>query len=141
AAASLLASLPGVPALAEDETDVPFTDIPKTFNPNNPNSPTRIFDIRKIDGPITPKDQFFGTQHFNKPEIDPASYKLKFTGMVKKPAEFTLADLRAMKSTEITNGYECSGNSARIMEGLCSNGRFTGVRLTSVLKQVGIDPK
>jgi len=129
-----------IPAAAQDETDVPFTDIPKTFNPNNPNSPTRIMDIRKIDGPITPNDQFFGTQHFNKPDVDPAAYRLKFTGMVNKPAEFSLADLKAMKSTEITNGYECSGNSARIMEGLCSNGRFTGVRLTSVLKQLGVHP-
>src|SRR5579864_601385 len=86
ATASLLALMPAVPALAEDESDVPFTDIPTTFNPNNPSSPTRMLDIRKIDGPITPKDQFFGTQHFNKPEIDPATYKLKFTGLVKKPA-------------------------------------------------------
>jgi len=136
--ASLLALMPAIPALAEDETDVPFTDIPKTFNPNNPNSPTRLLDIRKIDGPITPKDQFFGTQHFNKPEIDAATYKLKFSGLINKPAEFSLADLRAMKSTEIVNGYECSGNSARAMEGLCSNGRFTGVRLNSLLKQMGV---
>lgn len=136
--ASLLALMPAIPALAEDETDVPFTDIPKTFNPNNPTSPTRLLDIRKIDGPITPKDQFFGTQHFNKPEIDAATYKLKFSGLINKPAEFSLADLRAMKSTEIVNGYECSGNSARAMEGLCSNGRFTGVRLNSVLKQLGV---
>src|SRR5579863_2944530 len=118
AASALLASIPewAVPALAEGETDVPFTDIPKTFNPNNPNAPTRLLDIRKIDGPITPNDQFFGTQHFNKPEIDPNTYRLKFTGMVNKPTEFSLNDLRAMKSTEIVNGYECSGNSARAME-------------------------
>src|SRR5215472_14703723 len=129
-----------VPALAQDETDVPFTDIPKTFNPNNPNAPTRLLDIRKIDGMFTPKDQFFTTQHFTKPEIDPAHYRLKFTGMVKKPAEFSLSDLRAMKSTEAVVGFECSGNSARAMEGLSSCGRFTGVRLSSVLKQVGVQP-
>jgi DMSO/TMAO reductase YedYZ molybdopterin-dependent catalytic subunit len=143
AAASLLAMVPewAVPALAEGETDVEFTDIPKTFNPNNPAAPTRLLDIRKIDGPLTPTDQFFGTQHFNKPEIDPNTYRLKFTGMVNKPAEFSLNELRAMKSTEIVNGYECSGNSARAMEGLCSNGRFTGVRLISLLKQLGVNPK
>ena len=142
AAASFLALVPdwAFPALAEDETDVPFTDIPKTFNPNNPGAPTRMLDIRKIDGPLTPKDQFFTTQHFTKPEVDPATYKLKFTGMVNKPEEFSLSDLRAMKSTEITNGYECSGNSARAMEGLCSNGRFTGVRLSSLLKQLAVHP-
>jgi len=51
AASSLLALLPdwAVPALAQGDTDVPFTDIPKNFDPNNPNSRTRILDIRKID--------------------------------------------------------------------------------------------
>ena len=142
AAASLLAFVPdwATPALAEGETDVPFTDIPADFNPGDPNAPQRRLDIRKIDGMLTPKDQFFTTQHFAKPEIDPAAYRLKFTGMVRKPAEFTLADLRAMKSVELVNGFECSGNSPRAMEGLSSCGRFTGVRLSAVLKQVGVHP-
>src|SRR6266852_8385916 len=131
AATSLLAFVPewATPVLAEGETDVPFTDIPATFNPNNPTTMTRLLDIRKIDGPLTPKTQFFAINHFNRPEIDPASYRLKLTGIVNKPGEFSLADLRAMKSTELVAGYECSGNSARAMEGLSSNGRWTGVRL------------
>jgi DMSO/TMAO reductase YedYZ molybdopterin-dependent catalytic subunit len=143
AAASLLALVPdgATPALADGETDVPFTDIPADFNPGDPNAPQRRLDIRKIDGLLTPKDQFFTTQHFAKPEIDPATYRLKFTGMVRKPAEFSLADLRAMKPVELVNGFECSGNSPRAMEGLSSCGRFTGVRLSAVLKQLGVHPQ
>jgi len=143
AAASLLALIPewATPALADGDTDVPFTDIPKTFNPNNPNAPTRMLDIRKIDGLLTPKEQFFAINHFNRPEIDSAAYRLKFTGMVNKPAEFSLADLRAMKPVELINGFECSGNSARSMQGLSSCGKFTGVRLSAVLKQLGVHPK
>jgi DMSO/TMAO reductase YedYZ molybdopterin-dependent catalytic subunit len=143
AAASVFALLSKseIPALAQGETDVPFTDIPKNFNPNNPNSATRIYDIRKIDGMLTPPDQFFTTQHFAKPEIDPNQYRLKFSGMVKKPGEFSLADLKAMKSNEVLFGFECSGNSARTVEGLSSCGRFRGVRLNAVLKQVGIQPQ
>jgi len=143
AAASLLALARdwATPALAESETDVPFTDIPADFNPGDPNAPTRRLDIRKIDGMLTPKDQFFTTQHFAKPEIDPAAYRLKFTGMVRKPVEFSLAELRAMKSVELVNGFECSGNSARAMEGLSSCGRFTGVRLSALLKQIGVHPE
>lgn len=143
AGASILAFIPesAIPALAQGETDVPFTDIPKNFSPNNPTTPTKIYDIRKIDGLLTPKDQFFTTQHFAKPQIDPAQYRLKFTGMVKKPTEFTLADLRGMKSTEMVLGFECSGNSGRIVEGLSSCGRFTGVRLSSVLKELGVQPQ
>jgi DMSO/TMAO reductase YedYZ molybdopterin-dependent catalytic subunit len=128
-----------LPAFAAGETDVPFTDIPKTFNPLNRAASTMLYDIRKIDGMLTPKDDFFTTQHFMKPEIDPNQYRLKFTGMVAKPSEFTLADLRAMKSHETTIGFECSGNSARAMEGLSGCGRFTGVRLSALLKQVGVE--
>jgi DMSO/TMAO reductase YedYZ molybdopterin-dependent catalytic subunit len=144
AASSLLAMLPewALPALAQDEIDIPFTDLPKNFNPSaNLNGPTRQYDIRKIEGMLTPKDQFFTTQHLNKPMIDPATYRLKFTGMVNKPTEFSLADLRAMKSTEMVLGFECSGNSARSVEGLSSCGRFTGVPLSSVLKQLGVHPQ
>src|SRR6516165_454597 len=82
AATSLLALVSdwATPSLAQGDTEVPFTDIPATFNPNNPNATTRILDIRKIDGPLTPKEQFVAVQHFNRPEIDPATYRLKFTG-------------------------------------------------------------
>jgi DMSO/TMAO reductase YedYZ molybdopterin-dependent catalytic subunit len=131
-----------VPALAQGETDVPFTDYPAKFNPNgNPNAANRFLDIRKIDGHITPNDQFFFIQHYNRPEVDGNTHRIKFTGMVNKPAEFSLADLKAMKSTELVNGYECSGNSGRFFDGLSSCGRFTGVPLSHVLKQVGVGSK
>src|SRR5438093_567641 len=143
-AVSVLALAPdwATPALAEDEIDVPFTDIPKNFNPGgNPNAPTRMLDIRKIDGPFTPKDQFFAVQHLGRPEIDPATYRLKLTGLVNKATEFTLADLQKMRATEVAAGYECSGNSARSVQGLSSCGLFRGVRLRDVLKQVGVSAK
>ena len=68
AATSLLALVPdwATPALAQGETEVAFTDIPPTFNPNNPNATTRMLDIRKIDGMFTPKDQFFAINHYNQ---------------------------------------------------------------------------
>ena len=143
AATSLFALLRDwpLPTLAEDGTDVPFTDIPANFNPNNPNSTSRLFDIRRIDGPFTPTDQFFTVQHFNRPEIDGAAYRLKVTGLVNKATEFSLADLRGMHSTEVAAGFECSGNTARSMQGLSSCGRFTGVPLRSLLKHVGVQSK
>ena len=143
AATSLLALAPNwvTRALAEGDADVPFTDIPATFNPNNPKATTRMLDIRKIDGLFTPKEQFFAVQHLGRPEIDPGTYRLRFTGMVNKAGEFSLADLRGMRSTEVAAGYECSGNSGRSMQGLSSCGRFTGVRLSTVLKQLGVRPK
>ncbi len=141
AAAALLALVPewAVPALAQGEVDVPFTDIPATFNPAPANGARRMLDIRKIDGNITPNDQFFFIQHYNKPEIDLATYKLRFTGLVTKPTELSLPDLQGMRSVDLVNGYECSGNSGGAIQGLSSNGRFTGVRLRDVLRRVGVD--
>ena len=143
AAAGALALVPewALPALAQGDVDVPFTDIPATFNPSPADGARRSLDLRKIDGLITPTDQFFFIQHYNKPEIDGTAYRLKLTGLVSKPAELSLAELRSMPSTEVVNGYECSGNSARAQQGLSSNGRFTGVRLRDVLRRVGVDDK
>lgn len=140
-AASVFALAPDWAMAAQDEQDVLFTDIAPTFRPVSANGMTRMLDIRKIDGPLTPKDQFFALQHMNRPEIDPAAYRLKFSGLVKNPMELTLAELRAMHPTEVVAGYECSGNSSRSVEGLCSCGRFTGVRLSEVLKKAGLHPK
>jgi DMSO/TMAO reductase YedYZ molybdopterin-dependent catalytic subunit len=143
AAAGALALVPewALPALAQGEVDVPFTDVPATFNFSPADGARRFLDLRRIDGLITPTDQFFFIQHYNKPELDGATYRLKLTGLFRKPAELSLADLRAMPSTEVVNGYECSGNSARSVQGLSSNGRFTGVRLRDVLQRVGVDDK
>jgi hypothetical protein len=116
AAASLLALVPewATPALAENEADVPFTDIPSTFNPNNPSAPVRMLDIRKIDGPLTPKDQFFAMQHMDRPQIDAAAYRLKFTGLVNKSHRVHAGRSAARCApTELAAGYECSGNSPR----------------------------
>jgi DMSO/TMAO reductase YedYZ molybdopterin-dependent catalytic subunit len=120
---------------------VQFTDIPANYNPANPAAATRQLDIRKIDGMFTPKDQFFAMQHNNKPEIDGASYKLKLSGMFSKPAELSLTDLKAMPATEIVAGYECSGNSPRAVQGMASNGRWTGVRLRDLLQKAGVGTK
>jgi DMSO/TMAO reductase YedYZ molybdopterin-dependent catalytic subunit len=143
AAAAGLALVPdwAIPALAQGEVDVPFTDVPATFNPNPPTGSNRFLDIRKIDGMLTPRDQFFFIQHYNRPEITPAAFRLKVTGLVEKPAELSLADVQSMRSVDVVNGYECSGNSGRAMQGLSSNGRFTGVRLRDVLRRVGVDDK
>jgi DMSO/TMAO reductase YedYZ molybdopterin-dependent catalytic subunit len=143
AATSMLSLVPdwAMPALAQGENDVPFTDIPKNFNPAPPGSATRLLDIRKIEGHVTPKDQFFAVQHFTQPDIDASAYRLKLTGMVSKPGAITIADLRAMKSAEIAAGYECSGNRGASMQGLASSGKWTGVPLNALLKHAGVHPQ
>ena len=143
ATAAGLALVPewAIPALAQGDVDVPFTDYPATFNPRPASGNNRFLDLRTIEGMLTPADQFFFIQHYNKPEIDPAAFSLKLTGLVTKPMELSLAELQGMSRVEILNGYECSGNSGRAMQGLSSNGRFTGVRLRDVLRRAGVDDR
>jgi DMSO/TMAO reductase YedYZ molybdopterin-dependent catalytic subunit len=125
-----------MPALAQGETIVPFTDLPDNIN-LTPTPDRRIIDIRKISGTLTPRDQFFTTQHYGHPDIDPATYRLKIAGLVDRPLSFSLAELKQMRSTEIVFGFECSGNR-RPLQGLSSNGRWTGVPLRTVLDRAGI---
>src|SRR5437870_11389475 len=73
-----------IPALADDETLVPFTDLPATIN-LAPTPDRRLLDIRTIDGPLTAPDRFFTTQHYGHPVVDPATFQLKVTGLVEKP--------------------------------------------------------
>jgi len=144
AATSLLALMRqwALPALADGEVDVPFTDLPASlinFNPT-PGPERRILDIRKISNPLTPKDQFFTTQHLGHPVIDPARFALRVSGLVGRPQSLSLDELRKMPGTDLVFGFECSGNR-RPLQGLCSNGRWTGVPLKAVLDRAGVKPE
>ncbi|HXD73479.1 MAG TPA: molybdopterin-dependent oxidoreductase [Vicinamibacterales bacterium] len=126
-----------VPALAEGETVVPFTDIPQNFS-TNPSDVVRVLDIRKIDNGPTPKDQFFTTQHYGHPNIDMAAFRLKITGLVDRPQTLSLDQIKALGHEELAAAYECSGNGRGRIQGFASNGRWTGVPLKKVLKAAGL---
>jgi DMSO/TMAO reductase YedYZ molybdopterin-dependent catalytic subunit len=125
-----------LPVMAQGETVVPFTDWPENFNAN-PAPDRRLFDTRTITSPFTAKDQFFTTQHYGHPVVDPAAYRLKVSGLVNTPASLSLDDLRKMGNAEMICGFECSGNR-RPLQGLISNGRWTGVPLKTVLEKAGL---
>ena len=69
-----------LPALAQSETVVPFLDFPERVI-TNPAPDRHIIDVRTIEGTLTPKDQFFTTQHYGHPTVDVASYKLRVSGL------------------------------------------------------------
>jgi DMSO/TMAO reductase YedYZ molybdopterin-dependent catalytic subunit len=127
-----------LPALAQDATVVPFTDAPPTFPP--PKGDARQYDVRTIDGPFTPADRFFTTQHYGHPVVEPSTFRLKVTGLVNKPLSLSLDDLRGIGSTELIAGFECSGNR-RPLQGLSGNGRWNGVPLKAVLDRAGLKPQ
>src|SRR5437773_9894843 len=109
-----------VPALAEGETPVPFTDIPANFA-TNPSEVVRVLDIRKIDNGPTPKDQFFTTQHYGHPSIDPAAFRLKITGLVDRPKTLSVDEIKAMGRDAVAAAFECSGNGRGRVQGFASN--------------------
>ncbi|MGE3705826.1 MAG: molybdopterin-dependent oxidoreductase [Vicinamibacterales bacterium] len=127
-----------LPVLAADETVLPFADLPSVFNPV-PRPTSRQVDVTKITDAFTPKDQFYTTQHYGHPTVDGAAFKLKVTGLVKQTLALSLSDLKAMKPRDLVAGFECSGNR-RPFQGLCSNGRWTGVPLKTVLDKAGVQP-
>jgi DMSO/TMAO reductase YedYZ molybdopterin-dependent catalytic subunit len=125
-----------LPALAQGETLVPFTDIPENVRWETPPD-RRIFDFRTLEGPFTPKDKYPTTQHYGHPDIDPATFKLKVTGLVDRPKALSLDDLKKVGTTDLVAGFECSGNRGPL-QGLCGNGKWTGVPLKAVLDSAGV---
>jgi DMSO/TMAO reductase YedYZ molybdopterin-dependent catalytic subunit len=124
-----------VPALAQGEVVVPFADMPAAFPA--PTVDRRQLDVRTIDGPLSPRDKFFTTQHYGHPVVDPTTFRLKVSGLVERPLSLSLEDLRRMRSIDLVAGFECSGNR-RPLQGLSGNGRWTGVPLRTVLDQARV---
>jgi DMSO/TMAO reductase YedYZ molybdopterin-dependent catalytic subunit len=125
-----------LPVLGAEETVVPFTDLPATIN-LTPTPDRRLLDIRTIEGPLTPADRFFTTQHYGHPVVDPATFRLKVTGLVEHPLSLSLEDMHTMHSVDLVAGFECSGNG-KPLQGLSGNGRWTGVPLRAVLDRAGV---
>src|SRR4029453_18002090 len=125
-----------VPALAADETLEAFTDIPDNVRWETPPD-RRLLDLRTIEGQFTPKDRFATTQHYGHPVIDSAAFRLKISGLVDRPTQLSLDELKKLGTTEVVAGFECSGNRGPL-QGLCGNGRWTGVPLRKVLESAGV---
>lgn len=105
-----------------------------------------------LEGTITPSDLHYEVHHHGIPEIDPAEYGLLIHGMVDRPMRFTLADLKRFPRVSHTHFMECAGNSfphllgpseedtAQLLAGLASCSQWVGVPLTTVMKEVGVQP-
>ncbi len=127
-----------LPALAQGAVLIPFTDIPEGVD-FEPTPERRSLDVRRIDGPFTPADQFFTIQHYGHPVLNAASHRLTISGLVDRSVSLSLDDLRQMGGAELVAGFECSGNRPPL-QGNSSNGRWTGVPLRTVLERAGVQP-
>jgi DMSO/TMAO reductase YedYZ molybdopterin-dependent catalytic subunit len=149
AAAAWLASL-GIPdevwALQEGEELVTFTDYTPDFRieASPANTRVRCYDLRRLTTWATPNDEFYTFHQTTTQQVDPATFRLKISGFVERPREFTLDQLKARPDRrDLAVTLECSGNSTRPnrMSGLLSNGVWTGVGLASIMKECGLKPE
>jgi sulfane dehydrogenase subunit SoxC len=124
---------------------------------SNPNGEPRTSHARTphhlINGTITPNGLHFTIVHSGLPDIDPDKHRLVIHGLVKRPLVFTLDTLARYPMVSRFTFVECGGNSApmfsrepiqasvQALHGLASCSEWTGVRLSTLLDEAGIDPK
>src|SRR5438874_1866293 len=98
-------------------------------------------------GNITPSALHFVGTHRGAivPDIDPRDYRFLIHGMVDRPLEFTLEELKRFPSVSRIHFVECLGNRARAdhktvqqTHGLTSCSEWTAVLLSVLLKEVGV---
>ncbi|MGH9255918.1 MAG: sulfite dehydrogenase [Vicinamibacterales bacterium] len=106
-----------------------------------------------INGTFTPNGLHFVISHSGNPDIDPAQHRLAIHGLVRRPLVFTLDTLARYPMVSRMAFLECGGNSAPLfsneplqasiqaIHGLVSCSEWTGVMLSTLLDEAGIDPK
>jgi sulfane dehydrogenase subunit SoxC len=106
-----------------------------------------------LEGTTTPNGLHFTINHGGIPAIDPDKHQLVIHGLVKRPLEFSVETLSRYPMVSRTTFVECGGNSApmfspeplqetvQALHGLASCAEWTGVKLSTLLEETGIDPR
>jgi DMSO/TMAO reductase YedYZ molybdopterin-dependent catalytic subunit len=145
-----LRSSAGIPfsalTLAADEEVVPFSDYAPEFrmDAQSENPRVKAFDMRRLTSLTTPAEEFFAFHQTKTVEANAATWRLRIGGLVKRPVELSLDDLRGRAGRrELAATIECSGNSGdpKVMNGLVSNAVWSGVGLADVLKECAVQPE
>src|SRR4029077_11461198 len=71
------------------------------------------------------------TVRASMPNIPPAAYRLRVSGLVDAPKSFTLADLKAMPRADQVSDFHC------VTGWVVSNVRWGGVRIANVMEAAG----
>src|SRR6202171_3748147 len=141
---------------------MPFYQVPSKFETkvartlSNPNHEPRNSHARTphhlLEGTTTPNGLHFAINHAGVPTIDPEKHRLVIHGLVKRPLEFTLETLSRYPMISRVSFVECGGNSApmfspkpmqetvQALHGLVSCAEWTGIKLSTLLEETGIDP-
>lgn len=111
------------------------------------NRETSIAEL--LGGVVMPKAHFYVRNHFPVPAIDPARWRLRVGGLVKRPLRLDLNDLSRLPAQVQTVTLECAGNGRSLLRpavggeqwglGAVSTAEWTGVRLADVLDRAGLE--
>lgn len=108
--------------------------------------------LHLLEGTITPNGLHFERHHNGVPEIDAAQHQLYIHGLVRRPLSFSMEALHRYPMETRVRFLECSGNSsanarptppqvnAGALHGLVSQAEWTGVPLSLLLDEAGVDP-
>ena len=145
----------------ELDSGLPASQVPSRFekqvarsrsNPDNlPGFGNARTPHHLLHGTITPNALHFSCNQSGVPDIDPAQHKLVIHGMVKRPLVFDLETLSRYPLVTRIAFLECAGNSGSLfsnqplqataqgLHGLVSNAEWTGVPLSILLDEAGVD--
>ena len=111
---------------------------------------TALAPLQNLTGTITPSDLHFARIHAGIPAIDPEKHTLLIHGLVDRPMEFTMADLKRFPAVTRTYFIECSGNgrsayrtpkpemTPQQVDGMFSTSEWTGVLVSTLFREVGV---
>ena len=120
--------------------------------PNAPGTGAARTPLHRLNGTITPNGLHFERSHSGIPDIDPDAHRLLIHGLVKRPLLFTLDMLSRYPMETRIAFIECGGNGLQLYErdpaslncqalhGLVSCAEWTGVNLSILLDEAGVEP-
>jgi len=108
--------------------------------------------LHALKGIITPNGLHFTRTHNGVAQIDPNKFRLMIHGLVEKPIVLTLEELKKYPSESRILFMECPSNSAaewkgpqfgslQMAKGMMSCAEWTGVRLKTILDELGLKPE
>ncbi len=108
------------------------------------------YPFSTLDSFLTPVEQFYVRSHFDEPDLDARSWRVRVEGAVEQPFELALEELRAMRSRTLAVTLECAGNGRVFLPppqtgirwelGGVSCAEWTGVPLGELLRRAGLRP-
>ncbi|WP_332117160.1 sulfite dehydrogenase [Azorhizobium caulinodans] len=120
--------------------------------PKFPTAASTGTPLQHLHGIITPAGLHYERHHAGVPAIDPEQHRLVIHGLVERPLILTMNDIARFPSVSRLWFLECSGNTPQwtggsakwtVQEthGLISCSEWTGVRLSTLLDEVGLKPE